>query len=480
MNNPQQNNSDIKVRFAPSPTGPLHIGGLRTAIFNWLFARVNQGTLLLRVEDTDRQRSESRYTDEILRTFDWMGLDFDDTPIYQSERLQAHQDTVAALLIAGHAYPCFCSLEEIQTRQKAKGLYKYDRTCLELTAQEQQARIEAGDAHVVRFRVPEGSTEWDDLIHGPIRVENTELEDFVLLRQDESPTYQVAVVSDDHDMGISHVIRGDDHLSNTPKQILLYRAMQHDVPQFGHIPLIFGMNKKKLSKRHGPVSVEDYAAQGYLPEALLNYLTLLGWSPGDDTEIFSAGELLQRFSLEGVSASNAIFDEQKLAWMNGEYITAANPVQLRPLVIPVLQKYNWAVDDTDFVDAVIELLQSRTRTLQDFAAYGCYFFEEPTDYDEKARRKHWKDDVRERLHLLKNRLENLVNFGRDTLETALRELADERQMKAALFIHPVRLAVTGMSVSPDIFAVLHLLGRERVIHRIVKAIAYLEKFPTDN
>ena len=476
MTTEPQTPMEYRVRFAPSPTGPLHIGGLRTAVFNWLLARHHQGVFLVRIEDTDRKRSESQYTDSILQALEWLGMDIDEAPVHQSAHLRSHQAAVTALLHSGAAYPCFCTQERLQAARA--GSYKYDRTCAAIGEKERESRIAAGEPYVVRFLAPEGETSWTDLVHGTIQVQHRELEDFVLQRRDGTPTYQVAVVSDDHTMNVTHVIRGDDHLSNTPKQILLYKALGYAVPKFGHIPLIFGPNRKKLSKRHGPVAWEMYREKGYLPEALLNYLSFLGWATGDETEIMDRDTLIRRFSMRGISASNAVFDEQKLQWMNGQYLNRLTVDQLRPLVLPRFERYGWDVSDVAYVERVITLLQTRTRTLEDFPVYAACFFADPTDYEEKARKKHWTGDVKERLVAVRKSLMNLDDFSQDAVETAVRGLAEAHGHKAALYIHPIRLAVTGMSVSPDLFAVLDLLGSRRVLHRLQEAIQYLAKYPT--
>ena len=329
----------VRVRFAPSPTGYLHVGGARTALFNWLFARGRAGTFILRIEDTDVERSRVEMTAAILDGMKWLGLEWDEGPYYQSQRRDLHRSTVRELRDRGKAYPCFCDPAELQSRrheaEKSGQTWRYDRTCLRLTAEEARTRSAAGETPCTRFQVPEGVTSWDNRVHGLTSFSNDTLEDFVLARSDGTPTYHLSVVSDDIDMGITDVIRGDDHISNTPKQILLYRALGKEPPAFAHLPLILGPDKKRLSKRHGAVAVTEYREAGFLPEALFNFLALLGWSPGDDREYLPRQELVRLFSFEGVGKKGAVFDEQKLEWLNGQYINALPAGAIREAIRPI-------------------------------------------------------------------------------------------------------------------------------------------------
>lgn len=476
-------NQEIRVRFAPSPTGPLHIGGVRTAIFNYLFAKKYNGTFLLRIEDTDRQRSKDEFTQMIYDHLSWLGIRWDEEPVFQSENISKHVELVNQLLKEKKAYYCYCSAEELKEMRKEsdkKGIpFKYPRKCLGLGDAEKEKLGEVPKS--VRFLIPEGKTEYNDLIHGRITVDNAEIDDFIILRSDNTPTYQVAVVSDDHAMNITHVMRGDDHLSNTPKQILLYNALHLPVPQFGHVPLIVGVNKKKLSKRFGPVSVQEYKDNGILPDALLNFLVLLGWSPGDDREFFKYSELLESFSLAGISKTNAVFDIKKLEWMNSRYISHKSNEELFPLVTPLWIKYKM-ISEQDvesrkpYLLEVINILKSRIRKLAEFAEYGSYFFIDPSHFEESAERKYWKNDAGEKLTELSEALAALPEFNKETAEQALRELAESKSISAAKYIHPARLALTGFGVSPGLFEIMELLGKETVIRRLHSAVQYLNKF----
>src|SRR3989441_2519811 len=341
----------VRVRFAPSPTGFLHVGGARTALFNWLFARHHGGTFVLRIEDTDQERSTEESVRTILDGLTWLGIDWDEGPFFQSRNVQAHRALALRLLEERKAYYCFCSVAELEARraaaEKAGAAWKYDRLCARLSPEEARPRLQAGEPAAVRFLVPEGSVSWDDLVHGPTSFESAVLEDIVLLRSNGSPTYNLSCVSDDIIMRVTHVIRGDDHISNTPKQILLYRAAGASPPLFGHLPLILGTDKKRLSKRHGAVSVTEYRDKGYLPEAMFNFLALLGWSPGEGREKLSRDEMIALFRLEDINRKGAVFDEQKLEWLNSQYINDLPPERIVALVRAALQAEGLLSPDID-------------------------------------------------------------------------------------------------------------------------------------
>lgn len=473
-----------RVRFAPSPTGYLHVGGARTALFNWLFARHEGGAFVLRIEDTDKNRSKSELTDTIIDGLEWLGLDWDEGPHHQADFVQQHRANAQQLLDAGHAYRCFCTPEELEERRSqataAGGGYMYDRRCRALTEDEVEGRINSGQASSVRFRVPPGETIWDDLVHGRTRFVNDDIEDFVILRSDSTPTYHLAVVSDDIEMGITHVIRGADHTSNTPKQILLYSALGTQAPAFGHVPLIMGPDGKRLSKRHGAMAVGEYRSDGYLPHAMVNFLALLGWSPGGDLELMDVPELVERFSLKGINKKSAIFDHQKLDWLNGQYLTRASAKQISDWVAPFVR-------ELDIVDAslleeredwwmdVLELVKVRARTLHDVAWQAAPFFAGEVDVEPEAAAKHWTDPegVGARLARLRERLTGADPWAEDALEQQLRGLAAELDIGAGQLIHPLRVALTGRAVSPGIFEVMCLMGRELVLSRIDEAIGAL-------
>ncbi|HWV57279.1 MAG TPA: glutamate--tRNA ligase [Longimicrobiales bacterium] len=478
--------STVRVRFAPSPTGYLHVGGARTALFNWLFARHNGGVFLLRIEDTDRQRSSAEMTDAILDGMLWLGLDWDEGPFHQADGFERHRADVYRLLESGHAYRCFCAPADVEARRAALGptaadAYRYDRFCdREVSAAEGERRAAAGEPHTVRFRVPPGTTAWDDAVHGRLSFDNGTIEDFIILRSDGTPIYNLAVVSDDLAHRITHVIRGDDHISNTPKQILLYRALGHEPPVFAHVPMILGPDGKRLSKRHGATAIGEYREQGILPTAMVNFLALLGWSPGGDEEIFDIAELIRRFSLEGINLKSAVFDTQKLEWLSGQHISRASAESLEPLVTERIVAAGLAtrealVADRDRYLAVIDLLKVRARTIPDIVAQARPYLVQELEYDPAAVQKHWKDgDTAQRLAWLRDHFASVESWDAESLEGALRALADEIGIGAGKLIHPLRVALTGTAVSPGIFDVLVVLGRELSLARIEAAVDALE------
>jgi len=472
-----RNSDEIRVRFAPSPTGYLHIGGARTALFNYLFARHHKGTFLLRIEDTDTARSRKEMTDQIMSSLKWLNIIWDGDPVMQSENTEQHRQVCFELFEKGVAYPCFCTPEELDQRRKETGSYMYDGKCRNIPLIEQKARMESGEPYVLRFRVEEGETGFTDRVRGDVKINNKEIDDFVILRSDGTPVYQIAVVVDDHEMGISHVIRGDDHLSNTPKQILIYKAMGWDIPEFAHIPMILGPDKKRLSKRHGATSVEEYRDAGILGEALVNYLALLGWSPGDDREKLSIDELVELFSLERVSKNPAVFDEAKLQWLNGKYIRDMDTKELVSNVKPLLEKDGLLGDKSDeFVFRFTELMKERAKNFKDFAESGSYFFIDPESYEDKAVKKYWiKQGVKSRLQKVLISMKNIEDWNERGIEEAIRGLAQQEDVGAGKYIHPVRLALTGRGQSPGLFELMELLGKDIVLKRLDRALNYLDK-----
>jgi glutamyl-tRNA synthetase len=476
-----------RVRFAPSPTGYLHVGGARTALFNWLYARHSGGVFVLRIEDTDAERSSDAMVDGILDGLRWLGLDWDEGPkiggehgpYFQSQRFDRHRAVAARLVASGDAYYCYCTPAEITAKREAAeqagGGWKYDRTCCALTADQVADREAAHTPRAIRFRVPDGATRFDDLVHGTIEFDHANIEDFVIVRSDGLPTYQLSVVCDDVDMRISEVVRGDDHISNTPKQILLYRAMGAPLPRFAHVPLILGPDKKRLSKRHGATSVTEYERQGYLPEAMFNFLALLGWSPGDDRELFTADELVAAFALDGISGGNAVFNPEKLDWFNQQHLMRLAPDELARRVKPYFEAAGtWdnglASERRAWFFAVLELFRPRAKRLDEFASQSRFFFTETIEYDNGAVTKHLRvTGMDEHLAALDVAFAGLDNFDVASTEAALRAVADARGVKAASLIHAVRVAVTGKAVSPGLFEVLSLLGRQRVRARLATA-----------
>lgn len=479
--------SDIKVRFAPSPTGNLHVGGARTAIFNWLFARHYNGKFVVRIEDTDLKRSSKEKIDQIIEALQWLGIDWDEEIYFQSEHLDEYKKVAEELLEKGMAYRCFCQVKDEELKQieqrdvedeenleeevedtESKTTYKYDRTCLRLSPEEIEKNLKEGKPYVIRFKIPEGETTFYDGVHGHITINHNELEDFIILRSNGMPTYNLAVVVDDHKMGISHVVRGDDHISNTPKQILLYKAMGWNAPHFAHVPLIMGPDRKRLSKRHGASSIQEYKEKGILSDTLFNYLAQLGWTPRGRKEFFTRQELIEMFTLGGVNKKSAIFDEKKLLWMNGKMISSKPAMELFMPVVDVLEKHFDILNySEDHILQVIELLKDRVKTLNDFPEVGRYFFEAPKEFESKGLKQYFqKDRIFDWLEELKNRFEILSDFSAPKIEKTLREYSSSLGVPAATLIHPMRLIVTGRTVSPSLFEMLEAVGQEEVIKRM--------------
>ncbi len=479
----------VRVRFAPSPTGYLHIGGARTALFNWLYARGQRGVFVLRIEDTDAERSSWEMVSGIVDGLRWLGLDWDEgpdiagphAPYFQSARLDQYRTTAECLVAEGRAYYCYCTPETIRTKREAAEAagagWTYDRTCCAL-GQEEIVRLEADSTpRAVRFKVPEGRTAFEDLVHGPIEFDNANIEDFVILRSDRQPTYHLSVVVDDVDMEITHVVRGDDHISNTPKQVLLYAALGKPLPRFAHVPLILGPDKKRLSKRHGATSVIEYQRLGYLPEAMVNFLALLGWSPGDDREMFTRDELIAAFTLEGISGGNAVFNPDKLDWFNQQHVMRLSSEEIAGRLEPLIREAGlWR---EDFAGAargwllrLIDLLKPRVKRLGDFVEGARPFLDDRITPDPDAVRKHLgKAELKDAFKALRDALEVARSFDPAELERTTRTVADARGVKAAALIHATRVAVTGRAASPGLFEVLELLGRDRVIARMTDALS---------
>ena len=483
--------SPPRVRFAPSPTGYLHVGGARTALFNWLFARRHGGTFVLRIEDTDVERSSWEMVSGILDGLRWLGLDWDEGPevggsygpYFQSERLARYREVAERLVTEGHAYGCYCSTERLQTERaaaEARGeAWQYDRKCLSL-GQNDIARLQAaGVPRAIRVRVPPGQTTFDDLVHGPITIDHATIEDFVILRSDGQPTYQLSVVCDDIDMAITEVVRGDDHISNTPKQILLYRALEAALPRFAHVPLILGPDKKRLSKRHGATSVTEYQRQGYLPEAMVNFLALLGWSPGGDQELFSRDDLVRRFTLEGISGGNAVFNPEKLEWFNQQHLMRLSTDDLIGRIRPELEAAGlWSDDLTGnrraWFERVLALLVPRAKRLGDFAPQAAPFLGSIDTYDSAAVAKHLTAaGLAHHLNALADAYRSLEPFDETHTEATLRQVAESGGVKAGTLIHATRIALTGRAVSPGLFETLVLIGRERAVARLEALAQFL-------
>jgi glutamyl-tRNA synthetase len=462
--------TQVVTRFAPSPTGHLHIGGARTAIFNWLFARRHGGKFLLRIEDTDQLRSTQEMTDSILASIHWLGLDYDGEPTYQSKRFDLYNAHIDKLLASGGAYWCSCTPDEVEAMReeaRARGLKpKYDGKC-------RQAGLGPGPGRVVRLKAPlTGVTLVADIVKGPVVFENAELDDMILRRADGTPTYNLAVVVDDAAMGVTHIIRGDDHLNNTPKQILIYQALGLPLPHFGHVPMILGPDKKKMSKRYGATSVIEYRRDGYLPEALVNYLVRLGWSHGDQ-EIFSLAGLKEVFSLEALGKSASVFNPEKLLWLNAHYIKEAPVSRLAGLLNDVRNDQGQPAGDGEYLAAIIPLLQARSQTLVEMAAKASCFLaaDDAFPIDAEAAAKFLTPQIKDHLAAIRAMLGGLAGFGHADLETAFTGYIETRDVKFKVLAQPIRVALTGSTASPGLFEMMAAMGKQRVLARLERAEA---------
>jgi len=461
---------EIRTRFAPSPTGYLHIGGARTALFNWLYARHHQGKFILRIEDTDQIRSTEESTQAILDAMTWLGLGWDEGPYYQARRVDIHRELVEKLIDENKAYYCTCSPDELEEKRKealrAGRKPKYDGACRE------KGLARSADS-VVRFRCPDyGVTVVNDVIKGTITFSNEELDDLVIERADGYPTYNFAVVVDDAQMGITHVLRGDDHVNNTPRQILLYEALGYEVPHFGHVPMILGSDKARLSKRHGATSVMAYKDMGFLPEALVNYLVRLGWSHGDQ-EIFSMTELVDLFDLNAVGKSAAIFNPEKLLWLNAHYIKEYPREELSAAIMPFWIAKGLDVSDRDFMNHAADDLRSRSKTLVEMAESGEFYFNAEVTYDPEAAIKFLTPEVEGHLQAVGRELPTLDDYSKTGIEKFLRRFTEEQGLKLKVIAQPLRVALTGKTVSPGIDDVMITLGKDRVVKRIAKAVEFI-------
>ena len=483
--------SALRVRFAPSPTGFLHVGNAKTALVNWLFVRREGGVFILRIEDTDVERYSPGAVEVIFESLKWLGMTWDEGPevggnygpYFQSQRLDLYRERVETLLDHGKVYECFCTPEELEAeREKArreKRPPRYNGKCRDLTPAQIEAR--ANDPHVIRFRVPEGKTVFTDLVYGETSFDNAEIGDFVLLKASGAPTYHLAVVVDDVAMRISHVIRGEGHLSNTPRHVLLYEAFGEPLPQFAHQPLTLGEDGKPLSKRRGAPSVLQFRDEGFLPEAIVNYSTLLGWSPGDDREVLSVGELIELFTLENMRKAAGVFNYKKLRWLNGQHIRRLDKKDFADRVRSVLQQNGFlpaelSAEQERWTQRLAEVCQEKIPVLNDIVLYSDFFFRPVTEYDEKGVRKHWsKDGVREILSELAEKLDGVSPFLEPQIEAACTKVVEQNGIKLGKLIHPARLALTGKTVGPGFYAVVELLGKEETIKRLKAAVKYIEE-----
>lgn len=484
--------SEVRVRFAPSPTGYLHIGGARTALFNWLFARKMGGKLILRIEDTDVARLKEDSVSQILTSLKWLGINWDEGPevggdygpYYQSERFDIYRKYCQQLVDEGKAYYCFCTPEELEAQREkqrqAKQPFRYARTCRDLTPEEVKARIDAGASYSVRLKIPaEGSVVVHDLIHGDVTFNMDQYDDFVIMKSNGIPTYNFAVVIDDHLMGMTHVMRAEEHLSNTPKQLLVYQAFGWEPPKFGHMSMILAPDRSKLSKRHGATSVEDFRSQGFVAEAIVNYLTLLGWGPGDEREIFSLQDTVELFELEQMSKKAAIYDTKKLTWMNGQYLSELPLEKILPEVKPFFVKDGyvdeaWFAENEAYFAKLVDTVRVRVKTLQEIADASDYFFKDVESYDEKGVAKHFKPEAVALLEECIAAVEADDVYSLETTEAAYNKIAADNNLALGKVIHPTRLALTGRTVSPGMFDVMVLLGKEKTLARLHKAVEFIK------
>jgi len=474
-----------RLRFAPSPTGDLHVGGARAALFNWLYARKVGGKFLLRIEDTDVERSSAKALKSILDSLKWLGLDWDEEPVFQSRRGVLYREMIQKLLRNGAAYRCYCTKEELDVereiarREKLK--YHYSGKCRTLDEVSIARYNQEGRPFTVRFRVPEGETVFYDLVHGKTSFQNETIGDFIIARSDGSSVYVLGVAVDDADMGITLIMRGDDHISNTPKQIMIMNALGKNIPEFAHLPQVLGPDKKKLSKRHGAASVMEYKQMGFLPVAVVNFLAFLGWNPGDDREKMTLNELIESFSIEGISKKSSVFDIKKIEWLNGQYLNELPSSE-------ILQEIGLRFIEHGFISekdlkekhryllGVIDLLKKRCRLITDFAKQGFYFFEDPVSYEEKGVKKHFKSrSVAEYLDSLAGIFGSLDPFTEQTTEESTRKYSEKLGISTSKLIHPTRLAVTGMTSGPGLFELLALVGKDTVVSRMRSAAKFIRE-----
>jgi glutamyl-tRNA synthetase len=478
----------VRVRFAPSPTGYLHIGGLRTALYNFLFARKNNGIFILRIEDTDRSRYVEGSVENLISNLHWAGIEYDEGPAkdgtygpyIQSERLQIYKKHADILIQSANAYRCFCTSDRLEAmrreQEREKKGSKYDRTCLRLTPEEIRQKLDSGIPYVIRMKIPESqSVSFDDLIREHVEFKSVQLDDQVLMKSDGYPTYHLAHVVDDHLMRITHVIRGEEWLSSTPKHILLYQFFGWDVPAFAHLPLLLNPDKSKLSKRQGDVAVEDYIVKGYLKEALINFIALLGWNPGDEREIFNLDDLVKEFSLERVGKAGAVFNIEKLDWLNFQHLHRKSDVEVLTMLKGLIARSAFGARhfDDEYLLHVIQVMRERVTFVKDFLEKSPYFFQPPEQYDQDAVKKRWTEKTPEQLEILMNALSQIPKPQKEDYETTLHQTADALKIKPADLIHPMRLAVSGMGAGPGLYDILFILGKDETIRRIKSAIENL-------
>jgi glutamyl-tRNA synthetase len=475
----------IRVRFAPSPTGELHIGGARTALFNYLFARKTGGTFILRIDDTDLERSRTDYIDKLIDSLRWLKLEWDEGPYFQSKRLHEYTGEAERLILENKAYRCYCSLEELASgREEAKKdnrAYLYPGTCRNLTTEQEEIFRKEGRKPVIRLRTPdEGTTVVDDEIRGEVTFDNTGIDDFIIMKSNGLPTYNFASVVDDLQMKISHIIRAEEHLSNTPRQILCARALGYELPKFAHVPMILAPDRSKLSKRHGATSVEEFRDNGFLPEALVNYMALLGWSPGGDEELMTLDKMIDNFSLDRVNKTAAIYDVGKLAWMNSQYMKEYDPKLLAETAIPFFEKKNILSgrpdnDQKNKLEKIVTAVRERAKTLDELADNASYFLTDDFEYDEKGINKYFKKEgAAGYLRQAASLIDNATEFEATALEESFHHLSEELKISAGRINPLVRLAITGRMGGPGLFETISILGRQKTAARLIRAADYID------
>ncbi len=480
--------SEVRVRFAPSPTGELHIGGARTALFNYLFARNTGGVFILRIDDTDLERSRSDYIDKLIASLRWVGLEWDEGPYYQSRRLDQYTSEAERLLVEDKAYRCYCSAEMLaEGRAEAKKdskAYLYPGACRNLSAEQEEAFRKEGKSPVIRLLTPDqGVTVVKDEIRGEVSFENAYMDDFIIMKSNGLPTYNFASMVDDLQMDITHIIRAEEHLSNTPRQQLCAEALGFKLPRFAHVPMILAPDRSKLSKRHGATSVEEFYSEGYLPEALMNYMALLGWSPGagGEEEIFPLEEMVRRFDLGKVTKTAAVYDVTKLSWMNSHYIREYDLDRLTEAAVPFFEKKGLiksplSNEEYGYLKQVLAAVRERARTLVELADISNYFYDDAFEYEEKGVKKHFsRENAADQIRRVAEELERLEPYDKDSTEALYRTLSDELGISTGRLIHPTRLAITGRTAGPGLFEIMDLLGRKQTVERLRKAADFIDK-----
>jgi len=468
------NPTSIKVRFAPSPTGELHLGGARTALFNWLYAKKHQGSFFLRIEDTDKERSKDIFTNQILDSLKWLGLDWDEPLVYQSGRMDRYKYYLNKLLDEKKAYRCFCSKSDVENYKK-DSYALYPGTCRNLTSEEVKSKLNQGISFTIRIKLEEGITAFDDLVYGTINTNNKELDDFIIARSDGSPTYNFTVVVDDFEMEISHVIRGDDHLSNTPKQLILYKSLDLSPPIFAHLPMILGPDKKRLSKRHGAPGVQSFADQGYFPDSILNYLALLGWNPKSEKEVMLTDELINGFSFQQVQKKGAVWDDKKLHWLSGQHVQNKTSQLLLEEIRLLESDWGKNADISQLIN-IIDALKPRAKSLQEFILKSKYFFISPESFDESEMLKAWPNELTtEIVGEIEKVLISVESWYPEILEKQIKSFATKNSYGVGKVIMPLRLAVFGSLDGPSVFDIMSILGKSETLNRIHSAISRMSK-----